>query len=298
MSLAMPRQPAWDRRDKGDAAPISGPVEADTSALKLVVVLVTPAMAAEWLIRNTHNRTAKAKAIARYAADMVAGRWHLNGETIKFSADGTLLDGQNRLMACVEAGVPFRTVVTWGVGAEGQETTDVGVRRGLADVLTLRGETMSKDLAAVIGHLWKFQRDPRDMSNTLVPSVPEALLILGAHPGLRESVRAADPVRAATGLRTSVGGTLHYITHTLDSEDASAFWERLTHGVGLAEDDPILRLRELLLADRVKSQQRLSTTRLWALTVKAWNAYREGRSVKLLTWRPGGAKPEAMPVPE
>lgn len=265
--------------------------------LRMETATITPQIAAEWLLHNTRNRVSKPKAISRYAADMLHGQWSVNGESIKFFEDGTLADGQNRLLACIEAGVPFDTVVVWGIPPDGQNTTDVGVRRSLADVLTLRGEVTTKELASVITAYWKFIRDPRDMSATVSPSVPESLSLLEGHPGFRDSVRAADAVRGAVGLRSSIGATLHYITNTIDQDDAEAFWERLAHGVGLDADDPVLRLRELLIADRVKAAQRMTFTRTWAVTVKAWNAYREGRPVKVLNWRPGGARPEPMPVP-
>src|SRR3990172_2754159 len=81
----------------------------------LEVVEITPDLAARWLLSNTHNRTMKVKAIARYAADIRSGAWYVNGETIKFAADGTLLDGQNRLRACIEAGRAFTSVVVRGL---------------------------------------------------------------------------------------------------------------------------------------------------------------------------------------
>ena len=68
------------------------------------VVMVTPELAAEWLTHNTHNRGLKPIAIKRFAEDMTTGDWQWNGESIRFAADGTLLDGQNRLHAIVDSG--------------------------------------------------------------------------------------------------------------------------------------------------------------------------------------------------
>jgi hypothetical protein len=176
---------------------------------------------------------------------------------------------------------------------------DVGVSRKLSDVLQLRGEVSAIDLGSGILTLWRFEKNPSDSSFTGGPSIHEALAFLEKHPALRESVREAERVRKAIGLRGSIGIALHYITTSLDAADAEVFWDRLISGVGLASEDPILLLRNAILADRGGSQRtpRMTRARAWALTVKAWNAYREGRSVRLLVWRPGGATPESFPVP-
>ena len=53
---------------------------------------------------NVNNRTKKKKNIRRYAKDMSSGNWSLTGDTIQFSKNGVLMNGQNRLFACVKAG--------------------------------------------------------------------------------------------------------------------------------------------------------------------------------------------------
>ena len=41
------------------------------------------------------------------------GEWQLTGEVIKLDDEGRVRDGQNRLHAIVEAGVPVRSVVIY-----------------------------------------------------------------------------------------------------------------------------------------------------------------------------------------
>lgn len=41
------------------------------------------------------NRKSREKSYKLYSEDMNRGEWKTNGETIKFSADGALLDGRN-----------------------------------------------------------------------------------------------------------------------------------------------------------------------------------------------------------
>jgi len=64
---------------------------------------VTEEVARAALEFNKNNRPPKKVGIKRFKADMLASAFHLLGDTIKFGASGLLLDGQNRLMAVVEA---------------------------------------------------------------------------------------------------------------------------------------------------------------------------------------------------
>ncbi len=49
--------------------------------------------------------------MAEYANAMKSGEWKYNGESIKVCTDGSLLDGQHRLEACIESGVTFDTLL-------------------------------------------------------------------------------------------------------------------------------------------------------------------------------------------
>lgn len=266
--------------------------------VKVSVEVIGPSTAAEWLTANIRNRPMKQTTIKRYAQDIKAGAWDVNGESIKFSSSGVLLDGQNRLAACVLADASFASVVVRGLRDEDQETVDTGVRRSLADVLTLRGYKQATTLAAVVNGVWAFRRSP-DMASrgTLYPTVHQALSLLEECPGMVESVAVGERVRVASGLKTGVSGPLHFITQSIDQSDADFFWARLIDGVGLTDGHPVLVLRSILMSERSLSRRSLSTWYLWAITVKAWNAYRRGDTIKLLVFRPGGAHPESFPVP-
>lgn len=58
------------------------------------LVTVTPALAAAWLQLNVGNRNPSKAKVKRFAAAIAAGKWTVNGETLKFSVSGRLLDGR------------------------------------------------------------------------------------------------------------------------------------------------------------------------------------------------------------
>lgn len=80
--------------------------------MKLEVKKITPDMAREMLEANTHNRRLDAKTVSAYALDMKNGRWEIDSPTpITIGEDGVLKDGQHRLSAVIESGVPITFVV-------------------------------------------------------------------------------------------------------------------------------------------------------------------------------------------
>jgi hypothetical protein len=97
------------------------------------IMTITPDMAQRWLDNMPVNRRVKGPKVAQYAAAMAADAWHLNGESLSFDAHGKALNGQHRFLACVKAGVSFRSVVVIGIDPAGVSTIDTGTGRSLAD---------------------------------------------------------------------------------------------------------------------------------------------------------------------
>lgn len=114
------------------------------------ITTVTPNQAERWLSSNTSNRRIDTARVDMLARDMMRGKWKFNGDAIRFAKDGTLLDGQHRLTACVMADKPFQTLVIRGLDAETQKTMDLGKARTLGDVLTIGGETNGTYLSTVV----------------------------------------------------------------------------------------------------------------------------------------------------
>lgn len=109
---------------------------ANTSLRRPVAQIMTvdPLTANRWLSRNSENhRNARDVVVAKYAADMAAGRWCLTGAPIQFDTNGTLLDGQHRLKAIIKSGVTIPMFVVEGLPAEAESYMDVGAKRTLAD---------------------------------------------------------------------------------------------------------------------------------------------------------------------
>lgn len=131
-------------------------------ALEMRTETITPEQAAKYLKRNVDNyRTLSRAKVGQYAAEMKAGKWQLNGESIVFDETGKLKDGQHRLAAIMVAKVPVQMTVINGV-AESVTIYDSGMTRSVRQIANAEGfEITSTEAAvatAIVGRLGKATR--------------------------------------------------------------------------------------------------------------------------------------------
>lgn len=263
-------------------------VVVDPKHLEITIDEITPVMAEQFLASNDNNRKRILRVVEKYARDMGTGNWALNGQTIKISKTGKLLDGQHRCFAAVRAGRSFHSIVVRGLPDEIFDTLDSGPVRSLGEILATRGERNANALAAALQKLWLYQQDMPTF-HAWRGSHAELLRVLEQNPRIRESVNLTLS-RLHDVLPGGIAGATHYLAARVDRERADWFVMRTGDGVGLGLDDPIRRFRELLLRDRRNKRNPLREVEKWALAIKAINAFFQGTEVKLLVWRPGAGE--------
>ncbi len=111
---------------------------------------VTPHMATRWLEANTNNRTISDAHVRNLARAMNSSAWEMNGDPVRFSASGVLLDGQHRLSAIVKSGTTQRMLVIYGLG-DVMHTIDRNRARTAADHLVIKFKVQNS--ATVAGGL-------------------------------------------------------------------------------------------------------------------------------------------------
>jgi hypothetical protein len=104
------------------------------------VVKINKARAIKILENNVHNRRVRDRVVKVYARDMREGRWKFTHQGIAFDEDGTLIDGQHRLWAIVEADVTIPMVIYEGLSKDAQMVIDTHVIRDTVDCLDLSDE--------------------------------------------------------------------------------------------------------------------------------------------------------------
>ena len=247
----------------------------------------TPAMAEKILALQDEadHRPLKKTLVWRYATDMSAGRWILNGETVILNGN-RIIDGRHRLTALVEAGVNVDFLVVRGVDASVFSTVDTGGLRSPGDVFHIAGVPNSKLVASAARLCFTY-----DQYATVIcmpetwPTRMDLLDYIRQHEELVETGRwmtAAKERRYLT--RPAVMCAIHALCANRPVE-REVFFTDLVTGVNLHADAPVRVLRERLLADR-GNRLRLTTPMLAAFFIKAWNMELEGRQMRLLRWNP------------
>lgn len=269
------------------------------SGVTSTIQKIGPGEAEVLLARNGHNRPLSQGRVSRFANDIKNGDWQLNGEAIKVANDGTLMDGQHRLHAIIEAGKEIETLIIEGLPREVQQTMDTGQARSLGDVLKLAGEDHYTTLSSALRSLWCFKltgfpAPPRGTKHS--PTTKQALQLLEKHPGIRESARYANQENSARSrwLNSSVIGCCHYLfsnTVATDQADVETFFSHLKTGEGLRTGDPIYALRERLVREYIEAG-RVDNNMQSVFLIRAWNGWRKDEEIQRLLYKPGESAPK------
>lgn len=247
-------------------------------------VMMTPARARKLLAKNATNRPLSPRDAAKLARIMLTKKWVYNGEAIKVSESGQLLDGQHRLNACVAADAPFETLVIEGLPDAVFATLDQGRRRSGGDVLYMRGIKRHNVVASACISLYRLVKNrPIYGSIDQIPAygVDD---ILGRHPSLQDAVEfcvglssRGDPGIVGAGLLASYYYAVGNIMR--QPEAAVSLAEGLVVGAGLEENDPLLRFRNKVVDTRRRSNVMQGQVKM-ALLTKVVGLHLAGDTIK------------------
>lgn len=217
----------------------ASPTSPDGSAnmpgqLSFTVERVTPDQARAYLDTVQFPRKPDDRIVGSYAATMKAGAWVVNGQPIIFDTEGRLIDGFQRLAACVEAGVPLTTLIARGVHGDTLHTIDQHRARSYVAVLEARGTyRRPASLVRLMGKLIRIENGTLGLT---APPISWARYdrVLDANPELVEAVDMADRYRglklhsqpvavlAFMALRAGHGTAFRNFLVALDTEDEDA----------------------------------------------------------------------------
>lgn len=247
--------------------------------ISATVTEITPELAKLWLSQNDRNRKVNPKAVSDYARQMAAGKWALNGEAIKRSVTNQLLDGQQRLMAVVEADVAIMSLVIEGLAPETQDTMDGGRKRSAADSFAMDGTANYTFVAAIGRRAWMWDQGNIRFATSGTPSINEVKETVEKYPHIHRSAEIA--ARSSMSYRPSRGavtGTAHHLFIQIDPDLTAEFFAQFTSGAIGDKDHPILALRARLLNDYT-ARKSVPFHQGLAFFIRTWNALREGREL-------------------
>ena len=275
--------------------------------MKTDIVNMTPTMAERFLTANTHNRKLDERRVDQLTKMIARGEWQFNGSAIVFDTNGVLVDGQHRLAAIAQAGIACQSLVVCGVEASSQLTIDSGKSRNTADQLTLLGCPSATSVAGLLLRIFFWdtvlENGEKDLKHQGWNRASTKQLLdlfhqIGQEP-LVEAVNAANRVTTMLPIHRGELSHCYMLFNRIDEEDTQDFMFLLATGTGLSENHPVFQLRQRVQKEAtMKKFHSFKAAGLQrALIIKAWNFYRDGVEIKMLTFKPGGAKPEAYPMP-
>lgn len=272
-------------------APLQFPPPEPTTRLETI----TPSDAVRLLEHNKENRRLRIHDVRKYARDLAQGRWTLNNDAICITPSGRLINGQHRLEAIVEAGVPMTALVSRDMPDDTQHNMDGGARRTAADALHLTGNQYAHLLAstAKFGVLYTTGRIFRDNREQ---GVSTAMIreFVDENDDLHAAVEHASQLRSRIDAKPTVMALGVWLTNRLDLTESAEFWHKLSSRTDQHEGSPILALDDRLRrirAGRIRTSQRDELF----LICRAWNYWRKSQSVTSLQLPVNTAK--NFPVP-
>jgi hypothetical protein len=137
------------------------------------IKLISKELAIEMLNNNAVNRVINKSKVRQYAEMMKSGQWQLTHQGLAITKDGKLIDGQHRLWAIVETGIPIRFFVTvYEAGTDAMRFPfDIVNPRSHADIL--RVNKHKSRIAKTIGRILLSKTDIITHEKILTALKPE-----------------------------------------------------------------------------------------------------------------------------
>lgn len=281
--------------------------EVDGSEVNISLEMVSPARAQYLLTMNTNNRKANKDRIAQLSRHLRNNEFRFNGDSVRISSEGVILDGQHRLYAIVDSGVSAPLLIVDGLRPDALQTIDQGRPRTATDISVLRGvriknhttamgisrhmilfgdlpgkQGLSKDRQYVALHL---ERNQSAME--LAATEAKNLVNLARKIGLttRPSLRGGGHAVVSN----TVLGTLIYtmIENGADTERVVEFFRRIIEGLPPSDEyrDLFFAARNRLVATAPLISRQNTADEIipnFEVFIRAYNAWRMGRNISRL----------------
>lgn len=240
------------------------------------------------------NRTISKKTVARYANLMAYGRWLLTHQGLAFREDGSLEDGQHRLLAVIEADkmkpgivIPFR--VTTNVPTGTFKVLDSNLRRSPGNILSSAvGAGNSFQVAATAKKFYCYMNIPFEFATSWAspPQWDSSMLpdVVEQYPCIQEAVSRVRS-KQFTGNLTAISTGMALAMELRPDTDVEKFIWRLETGLDPSPGEPAYMLREKLAVMSRMGQTAKADEQL-AYFIKAYNKYILGESILAFRFAP------------
>lgn len=239
--------------------------------------------ALQLLENNSSNRKISRANVDFIKNEMDNKNFLLNGSTIVLSENGTLLDGQHRLIAISETKHEYDLIFVVGAKDNVFQTIDTGKSRNSSDILSIEGVKNAKNVASTIRKtIEEFgSKRSRNGKTWVKLSNTEVLEHYNKHKEeLEETIELCGHLynKYIKVIPVSTAAAFMILFSRQDKIKAKSFIRELYNGNKEGASNASLTLRQRLINGKIEGT-RISDDLLRALFVVAFRAYNEDRDL-------------------
>ena len=239
---------------------------------------------------NKKNRPLNIKRAEKYANEIKKGNWIYNGETIKISPDGIILDGQHRLQAIIIANKSIDSEVITNIQGDVFSTIDNGRARTNGDLFSIKGVGNGSAIAAIINPLYTLNTGRYKSLGSIVLSKTDTYDYY-----LRKKTYI-DPITIKGSFIKGIPNRFLYASQTYlnqynDVNIVSDFFDQLWSGKIKEGNTQILILREWCIQSALNAKAKPSSLEIVAKILKAFKNIKENKNPPWIRWAPGQNEP-------
>lgn len=258
--------------------------------VKFSVEVITPEMAVDYLSTSIGNRNIKKDTLTALINALNKGTFEVNGETIVFDQNNSLMDGHHRMEAIARSSIPAICLVVRGINRNTWTTMDSGTARSLGDVFKFEGIANYSSVSTIVAGTFAMIKNKVGI-NTLGAgnklnrdglSRKDALGLYYKYANIWQDVtKLGINVRnKLPGLFTvkEVGVISAYLILSLhhSPEKVSEFWDMVINNDGIYAS-----LRNLFLKDMQETRfKKMSAQARQSCIACAWNKYLINKKAK------------------
>ncbi len=248
----------------------------------LISGLVTPEVAGWLLTLNTGNRklNRSGDGVKRFIRLLRSKNWMLTGEPIIVSSEGIINDGQHRLHAILESGIPGHLDIRFGIDRSAFVATNTGVRRSIGQVLSISGKPYGPMQGAIARLLYFYDRGEVHRTDGSLEGMEIVDLVdkepmIGRVAAVVTKLNRFKPIRNAP-----FGFVLTAAARGIQIDRIAQFAGLVMSGQG-ADDLPTRRLHERLAKHRMEGLY-VPKLDVAIMTTLAWNAWHSDKPLRAI----------------
>lgn len=241
---------------------------------------------ARYLLTFNHpdNRGIRRRAVAKYVEDMRSGLWWFTPESVVFTVDGRLNDGQHRLAAVAEYGSDVWMMFDFGWPGEIITAIDRGIARTNSDAFGIESIPNPSVVSGAMSVVAKWQEavgTQRGYSTAVVVSAQRSLAIYREDPEPWQiAARAGRKLydRLDHGLSPSLWTAAYWIVADAYPEQAESFFAAVAEGTEPA-GSPSRIVADWFRRRPVQATRTGDRREPIEVIVRGFNAWRSGKAL-------------------